>query len=239
MSPTDKIRTLPSGRLLRLDRLRSDGILTPEELAYCKSEDIPVAFDPLQSGWILADGIDDLNSKEVIDPLHPRSSRDHPDIALHLHLRPWEASDAQRLTDLLDDAVLWDTLPEPYPNPFTVDLAEPLIEIANDGPHHQVYAVLHDDLPVGQVRLHRDPGGTDSGLSELSYWIGRAYWGQGMAGAAVVAFVNQSFVEDPSLITLIARVKDGNMASRRVLEKAGFKPDGVAGPGWSLFRRSR
>ena len=57
--------------------------------------------------------------------------------------------------------------------------------------------------------------------------------------AAVVAFVNQSFVEDASLTTLIARVKDGNIASRRVLEKAGFKPDGVAGPDWSLFRRSR
>ncbi|MFA8384645.1 MAG: GNAT family N-acetyltransferase [Pelagibaca sp.] len=239
MSPIDKVRTLPSGRLLRLDRLRSDGILTPEELAYCKSEAIPVAYDPLQSGWILADGIDDLNPKEVIDPRHPRSKRDHRDIALHLHLRPWEASDAPRLTELLADRVLWETLPEPYPDPFTVDLAETLIEIANEGAHHHVFAVLHDDVPVGQVRLLRNAGGPHAGVSELSYWIGRPYWGQGMAGAAVVAFVNQSFDEDASLNTLIARVKDGNMASRRVLGKAGFQLVGTAGGGWSLFRRSR
>lgn len=234
----EKTVTLPCGRPFRLDRLRSDGILTQAELDFCRSEGIPVAFDPMQSGWVLAQSVDDLFPNEVVDPTHPRATRRHTDIGLHLHLRPWERRDAPRLADLLDDPVLWETLPEPYPDPVTTEMAEALIEISNAGSHHQVLAVLFDDVPVGQVRLHWEDDRA-SGVAELSYWIGRSYWGQGFARAAITTFVKQSFAEDALLMRLVARVKQGNTASRRVLDRAGFRSGGLAQPGWDLFLRER
>lgn len=240
MFRTDTVRILPCGGSLRLDRMRSDGILSPDELAYCRSEDIPVAYDPMQCGWVLAEVTDDLYPNEVLDRAHPRTPRARPDVALHLHMRPWQRSDAARLTRLLDDPLMWATMPEPYPDPLTRDMAASLIDIANHGDHHSVQAVLFDDLPIGQVRVLHSPARQSLGFAEISYWIGRDYWGQGFASAAVSAFVKQTLAEDRALVGLVAQVQPGNLASMRVLEKAGFMLDAhQAQSDWLVLRRTR
>lgn len=234
-----KLLTLPCGKPFRLDRSRSDGILSQDELAFCTSEGISVAYDPAQCGWVLAQSVDDLFTNEVTDPAHPRAGRVRRSVGLHLHLRPWDMGDAPRLADLLNDPVLWDTLPEPFPGNVTVDLAQSLIEISVHGTHHQVLAIVYDDVPIGQVRLQYDTGTTGHLSAELSYWIGRSYWSQGFASAVVPPFVRQCFSEDSALTSLHARVKDRNAASRRLLEKAGFQDDGPAQHPWRWFRRER
>ncbi|GAC1541324.1 MAG: GNAT family N-acetyltransferase [Vulcanimicrobiaceae bacterium] len=52
---------------------------------------------------------------------------------------------------------------------------------------------------------------------EITYWLGREYWGCGIATQAVGAFVRRLRIRP-----LYARVAEGNRASRRVLEKSGF-----------------
>jgi RimJ/RimL family protein N-acetyltransferase len=58
----------------------------------------------------------------------------------------------------------------------------------------------------------------DSGEREVTYWIGRSYWGKGIATDALKAFL----ALDRSR-PLHARVASDNVASRRVLEKCGFR----------------
>ena len=53
---------------------------------------------------------------------------------------------------------------------------------------------------------------------EVTYWIGRSYWGKGTATCALNAFL----AVDPTR-PLHARVAYDNGASRRVLEKCGFR----------------
>ena len=53
---------------------------------------------------------------------------------------------------------------------------------------------------------------------EVTYWIGRSYWGKGIATGALTAFL----AVDPSR-PLHARVAYDNVGSRRVLEKCGFR----------------
>ena len=55
------------------------------------------------------------------------------------------------------------------------------------------------------------------GLREVGYWIARAYWGRGVATAALAQFLA---VEGHR--PLYARVATHNIGSRRVLEKCGF-----------------
>lgn len=60
-----------------------------------------------------------------------------------------------------------------------------------------------------------------SGETQVGYWIGRRFWGQGVASRAVSAFV--------ALIPtrpLYAHVAKHNVASIRVLEKCGFRVSG-------------
>jgi RimJ/RimL family protein N-acetyltransferase len=58
----------------------------------------------------------------------------------------------------------------------------------------------------------------DPGEREVTYWIGGSHWGKGIATGALSAFL----AVDPSR-PLHARVAFDNVASRRVLEKCGFR----------------
>jgi RimJ/RimL family protein N-acetyltransferase len=55
------------------------------------------------------------------------------------------------------------------------------------------------------------------GDTEITYWIGREHWGQNIASQALALFLRE--VADRPVR---ARAASDNIASRRVLEKAGF-----------------
>lgn len=57
----------------------------------------------------------------------------------------------------------------------------------------------------------------EDGRREVSYWLGRQYWGRGIATQALAALLAQ-IAERP----LHARVAKDNPASLRVLERCGF-----------------
>lgn len=65
---------------------------------------------------------------------------------------------------------------------------------------------------AGSILLYHEEG-----HAEISYWIDRALWGRGIAGAAVVAFLAE-VDERP----IFARAAADNAGSLRVLERAGF-----------------
>ena len=59
------------------------------------------------------------------------------------------------------------------------------------------------------------------GKPEVTYWIGKEYWGQGLATRALAALLSQ-VKERP----IYARAAKDNTASIRVLEKCGFEISG-------------
>ncbi len=56
------------------------------------------------------------------------------------------------------------------------------------------------------------------GRPEVSYWLGRSFWGQGIATRALALFL-----EDVTVRPMYARVAADNTGSIRVLEKCGFE----------------
>jgi RimJ/RimL family protein N-acetyltransferase len=56
------------------------------------------------------------------------------------------------------------------------------------------------------------------GELEVSYWLGREFWGRGIATQALAAFLEVIHTRP-----LYARAAQDNRASIRVLEKNGFK----------------
>jgi RimJ/RimL family protein N-acetyltransferase len=59
---------------------------------------------------------------------------------------------------------------------------------------------------------------------EVGYWLGRGFWGRGIATQALRLFLQQE-----SRRPLFGHVARHNLASRRVLEKCGFVLVGAAG----------
>jgi len=73
-------------------------------------------------------------------------------------------------------------------------------------------AVLFDGRVAGSVVSFERYG-----EREVGYWIGREYWGKGIATKALSAFLDHDKTRP-----LYARVAKKNVASLRVLEKCGF-----------------
>ena len=73
--------------------------------------------------------------------------------------------------------------------------------------------IVVDEDVAGTIGSWGEPG-----EREVTYWIGRSYWGKGIATDALTAFlaVYRS-------LPLHARVASDNVASCRVLEKCGFR----------------
>jgi RimJ/RimL family protein N-acetyltransferase len=74
--------------------------------------------------------------------------------------------------------------------------------------------IVVDDEVAGSVSKYRDP---DLPGPEVTYWLGREFWGKGVATLALAGFV-EVVKERP----LYGRCAADNVGSRRVLEKCGF-----------------
>lgn len=90
-----------------------------------------------------------------------------------------------------------------------------------------IKTILFDGQVVGSVLSYEDE---EFGKPEVSYWIGKQYWGKGVATRALLVFLSHIKVRP-----LYARAVKDNIASLRVLEKCGFTICGE-GKGFSNAR---
>ncbi|MCC6002470.1 MAG: GNAT family N-acetyltransferase [Pararhodobacter sp.] len=203
------------------------------------------AFDPVHQAWIDTKRPDDLHPGS--DALAPDSNGRADALALAgLSLRCWAPHDLAVLKALLDDPAVWTHMPEAYPAPLDESTARLLISAAATLPRQATRAVLKGGLPVGQVRLEWGGIGQGTGSprqAELSYWLGRAHWGQGLGSAMVAGATQRAFANVPGLIRLTAKVQPANAASARLLKKAGFDrcdaPAGTRFADWHWYALRR
>ena len=93
-----------------------------------------------------------------------------------------------------------------------------------------------DGTHVGDLCFKGPPA---NGAVEIGYGILKEYRGRGYATEAVRAAVAWAF-EDASVAAVEAEAETDNAASRRVLSRCGFVPDGTVGeegPRYVLTRR--
>ena len=62
----------------------------------------------------------------------------------------------------------------------------------------------------------------NNGKAEIGHWIGKPYWEQGLIPEAVEALLSRCFNE-LSIDTVCCGHYDGNLKSKRVCEKSGFR----------------
>lgn len=142
-----------------------------------------------------------------------------------LLLRPFAAADARAVAEMGGDprvASLATGLPHPYP------VAEALAWI---GDHREAFregraltlAITRRGRPIGAVCVHLE---SRHDRGELGYWLGHRHWGQGYATEAVATVLDWCF-DGQRLARVHARHFADNTASARVLEKLGFRREGM------------
>jgi len=76
-----------------------------------------------------------------------------------------------------------------------------------------IRTIIFNEQVAGSVSSYEDEG-----KPEVTYWLGKEYWGKGIATRALKEFLSNHNTIRP----IYARVAKDNPGSRRVLEKCGF-----------------
>ena len=144
---------------------------------------------------------------------------------LRLVLRPFTANDAPTVQKLAGAPEVADTTLT-IPHPYVDGMAETWI--ATHGPSWDAgtlatFAITLQSQLVGAVGLKVE---LPHGRGELGYWVGRPYWGQGIATEAAMAVIRLGFTT-LALSRIQAMHLTRNPASGRVLQKAGMVLEAV------------
>lgn len=135
-------------------------------------------------------------------------------------LRAWRMDDVDSLVRHANDPLVSRSLGHRFPYPYTEEDARIFIGQALHLPDEKTWAIELNGEASGGIGVH--PGeGVERHSAELGYWLGRAYWNEGIASAAVAALVPHA-MHELRLYRLQARVFADNPASMRVLQKCGF-----------------
>jgi RimJ/RimL family protein N-acetyltransferase len=150
-----------------------------------------------------------------------------------LALRAPQGSDADRIALLAGDFDVA-RMTTSMPHPFHRHHAESFLTRAGalDPTREAVFAIeLEDEGLIGVIGFHpaHIAGASRQAGPEVGYWLGRPYWGRGLATEAALGALAWAKKTWRRRVVVSGHFAD-NPASGRVLEKAGFLYTGEVQP---------
>lgn len=135
-------------------------------------------------------------------------------------LRPWHPEDLDQLVLLANNPLIAQFMTDGFPHPYTPEHARGFIEFANRDQPVRILAIDIDGQAAGGIGIHPQAD-IHRKNAELGYWLGEPYWGRGIMTDAVRQMVQFAFAHY-DITRVFARPFGNNIASQKVLEKAGF-----------------
>ena len=140
-----------------------------------------------------------------------------------LILRRWEDSDAEDMYKYASDP---DVGPiAGWPPHQSVEESLDVIRNVLNGAEAYALCLKEDGKAIGAIELklngHNDLSDRDDEC-ELGYWIGKAFWGQGLMPEAAMEMLRHAF-EDCGMQKVWVGYYEGNTRSKRVQEKCRFR----------------
>ena len=146
---------------------------------------------------------------------------------MDINLRPWREEDLESLVLLADDWEIARWLRDAFPHPYSREDGEAFLRLCLSANEEEaiLLALEAEGRAIGSVSLTRGQDVTRLS-AELGYWLGRPYWGRGIMTGAVEELCRLGFARW-DIRRIWAQVFAPNAASCRVLEKAGFRREGL------------
>ncbi|MHA0795810.1 GNAT family N-acetyltransferase [Gilvimarinus sp. F26214L] len=141
-----------------------------------------------------------------------------------IKLRPFRLSDIHDLVAAANHPEISTYLRDQFPYPYSMRDAYWWLTkgIKSEAVHA---AITYDGICIGGVSVVF--GQAEAQLSgEIGYWLGRDFWGRGIATQAVRQMTEQVF-DTTDLLRVHAQVFSPNVASQQVLLKCGYELEGV------------
>ena len=144
----------------------------------------------------------------------------------HFELREWRLSDAASLAENANKINIWNNVRDYFPHPYSEEDGKQFINMVSGKPKPAVdFAIVLDGKAVGGIGIVPQKD-VERISAEIGYWLGESYWNRGIVTEAVKQMVTYAFVNFP-LQKIYAPVFDFNIASQKVLQKAGFECEAI------------
>ena len=141
-------------------------------------------------------------------------------------LRKFNIYDVDRMIELANNPKIAENLRDAFPHPYLRENATKFLKDALDEKYSILRAIEWNGEYVGNIGLHFNED-VYRYNSEIGYFIGETYWGNGIATKAIPLMLEIGF-QHPRIHRVFAGVFSYNPASMRVLEKVGFRSEGIA-----------
>lgn len=130
-------------------------------------------------------------------------------------------NDAQALALCANNPKIADNLTNAFPHPYTVDHAHTFIQMVMQHTPQRIMCIEVNGEVAGSIGLHPQSDIMERNM-ELGYFLSESYWGKGITTKAVREIVKYGF-DQFDIDRIYARPFGSNIASQKVLEKAGFQ----------------
>lgn len=142
-------------------------------------------------------------------------------------LRKWRMEDAADLATVISNPRILENLRDGIPYPYTeADGREFIAAMLSVNEQDTfAFAITVEDRVIGSISVSRQSN-IHSRTAELGYYLAEEYWGQGIATEAVQQICEYVFSYS-DILRIFAEPFAYNVASQRVLEKAGFQYEGT------------
>ena len=142
-------------------------------------------------------------------------------------IRKWKLSDAADLATAISNKKIQNNLRDGLPYPYLEQDAADFISdmLSTDENEVFAFAITVDNKVVGSIGVFRQEN-IHRLTAELGYYIAEEYWCRGIMTEAVRQTCEYVF-DKSNIIRIYAEPFAYNIASCRVLEKAGFQYEGT------------
>ncbi|MDJ1466736.1 GNAT family N-acetyltransferase [Xanthocytophaga flava] len=143
-----------------------------------------------------------------------------------IQLLPLTLQMAPTLAAIANDKDIWLQVRDRLPHPYHLQDAESFISIVSSQEQQLIRGIFFKQQLCGVISItplhdiHRVS-------AEIGYFLGKSWWGKGIATTAVSQITQMAFATFP-IERIFAGVFSHNKSSMRVLEKNGFLLEGVA-----------
>jgi [ribosomal protein S5]-alanine N-acetyltransferase len=140
---------------------------------------------------------------------------------MEFKLRKWTTKDLENLIKYANNYKIAKNMSDAFPYPYNEKFAHRYISRAITTIPTQTFAIEINDEAAGSIAVSPQ---TDIHCrnAEMGYWLAEPYWGKGIMKEVIKQVVEYSF-QNFAIDRIFARPFGSNIASQRVLEKAGFK----------------
>ena len=140
-------------------------------------------------------------------------------------IRSYEYPDEEALVKYANNYNISKLLRDQFPFPYTKSDAESwLVHACSQYPETNFALANHKEL-IGAIGINLQED-VNRFSAEIGYWLGEPFWNKGVITKALKLFTEFAF-NNFDLNRIFANVFEGNIASEKVLLKAGYQKEAI------------